>query len=152
MYIWDTNNIQSPLKQEQIDTASGMLMPVYDQDSSVLFLAGKGDGNIRYYEWVDDQQGLHFLSEYKSSDPQRGIGILPKRAVNTADVEITRLFKVHVSLVEPIAFKVPRKVDCTLSFKCRLMASKPIFILIAPLMSLHCLLSSTFLGKQLAQS
>lgn len=80
-------------------------MPFYDADTCMLYLAGKGDGNIRYYEWVDDEKGLHYLSEYKSTDPQRGIGFLPKRACNISDVEIARAYKVHVSMVEPISFK-----------------------------------------------
>lgn len=27
-----------------------MILPFYDEESSLLYLAGKGDGNIRYYE------------------------------------------------------------------------------------------------------
>jgi len=54
---------------------------------------------------VDDEKGLYYLSEYKSTDPQRGIGFLPKRACNVSDVEIARAYKVHVSMVEPISFK-----------------------------------------------
>ncbi|KAH6579796.1 hypothetical protein BASA61_010031 [Batrachochytrium salamandrivorans] len=111
VYIWDSKNLSTPLKQEQIDTASGMLIPYYDGDTSMLYLAGKGDGNIRYYEWSDDDKGLFPLSEYKSSDPLRGIAFLPKRAVATNEVEIARAYKVHPSLVEPISFKVPRKSD-----------------------------------------
>lgn len=110
MSIWDAKNLSEPVKSETIDTASGMLMPFFDECTSMLYLAGKGDGNIRYYEWVDDDKGLYLLSEYKSSDPQRGLGFLPKRAVNVVDTEITRAFKVHVNMVEPISFKVPRKV------------------------------------------
>ena len=49
--------------------------------------------------------------EYKSSEPQRGMGYLPKRAVNTAEVEVARLFKLHSNAVEPISFRVPRKVN-----------------------------------------
>ncbi|KAH9275768.1 hypothetical protein BASA83_001570 [Batrachochytrium salamandrivorans] len=111
VYIWDSKNLSTPLKQEQIDTASGMLIPYYDGDTSMLYLAGKGDGNIRYYEWSDDDKGLFPLSEYKSSDPLRGIAFLPKHAVATNEVEIARAYKVHPSLVEPISFKVPRKSD-----------------------------------------
>ncbi|KAJ3186604.1 Coronin-2B [Gaertneriomyces sp. JEL0708] len=111
VFIYDTQNLAEPLKQENIDTASGMLMPFFDADTSVLYLAGKGDGNIRYYEWVDDEKGLYFLSEYKSAEPQRGISFLPKRAVNVAECEVARAYKVHVSLVEPISFKVPRKLE-----------------------------------------
>jgi coronin-1B/1C/6 len=88
-----------------------MLMPNYDADTGILYLAGKGDGNIRYYEWVDDETNLYYLSEYKSSDPQRGIGFLPKRAVNVSEVEVARAYKVHPTLVEPISFRVPRKAD-----------------------------------------
>jgi hypothetical protein len=40
------------------------------------------DGNIRYFEYENDK--FEFLSEYKSSDPQRGIAFLPKRGVNVS--------------------------------------------------------------------
>jgi coronin-1B/1C/6 len=63
----------------------------------------------RYYEFEAD--ALYSLSEYKSSDPQRGIGFLPRRALNIAECEIARAFKVAGSVIEPIAFIVPRKVS-----------------------------------------
>lgn len=108
--VWDFKNLSAPLKELSIDNASGMLIPVFDGDTNVLYLAGKGDGNIRYYEWIDDDKGLHYLAEYKSSEPQRGIGFLPKRACTINEVEVMRAFKVHTTMVEPISFKVPRKV------------------------------------------
>ncbi|KAI8920174.1 hypothetical protein PhCBS80983_g05481 [Powellomyces hirtus] len=111
VFIYDSKNLETPLKQETIDTASGMLMPHFDADTSMLYLAGKGDGNIRYYEWVDDEKGLYFLSEHKSAEPQRGISFLPKRAVAVNETEIARAYKVHPTAVEPISFKVPRKSD-----------------------------------------
>ena len=49
-------------------------------------------------------------TEYKSSEPQRGMCWLPRRALNTADCEIARAYKVTNTLVEPISFIVPRKV------------------------------------------
>lgn len=66
------------------------------------------DGNIRYYEYESDS--LHALSEHKSSDPQRGMCFLPRRALNVSDCEIARAYKVYGSSIEPIAFIVPRKV------------------------------------------
>lgn len=68
------------------------------------------DGNIRYYEY--DSDSLHALSEHKSSEPQRGMCFLPRRALSVADCEIARAYKVHGSSIEPIAFIVPRKVRC----------------------------------------
>ncbi|KAI9357008.1 hypothetical protein DFJ73DRAFT_821808 [Zopfochytrium polystomum] len=111
VFIWDIKNLSEPIKQENIDTGSGLIIPKFDEDTSMLYLAGKGDGNIRYYEWTDDDKGLFSLSEYKSSDPLRGIGFLPKRACAINECEVARIYKVHPTFVEPISFKVPRKSD-----------------------------------------
>jgi len=109
--IWDPRSFTKPISQANIDTAAGIIMPFYDNDTGVLFLAGKGDGNIRYYEIVDEDPYIYFLSEYKSASPQRGMGVWPKVAVDTAQCEITRLLKLNAASVEPISFQVPRKSD-----------------------------------------
>lgn len=111
MFIWDNANISDALVKENLDTSAGILMPYYDEDTKMLYLAGKGDGNIRYFEMVDEKPWQFLLSEYKSSDPQRGIAFLPKRAVNVSEVEVARAFKLHTSMIEPISFRVPRKGD-----------------------------------------
>ena len=66
------------------------------------------DGNIRYYEYESDS--LFALAEHKSTEPQRGMCFLPRRALSVADCEIARAYKVYGSSIEPIAFIVPRKV------------------------------------------
>eukprot|EP00727_Mastigamoeba_balamuthi_P012726 m51a1_g8076 putative actin binding protein (450) ;mRNA; r:189368-191244 len=109
--IWDPRNLGEALGRQILDSQSGVIMPFYDAETSTLFLAGKGDGNIRYYEIVDQAPYFYFLSEYKSSTPQRGMAMLPKRAVNVSACEILRLFKVENAKVEPISFTVPRKSD-----------------------------------------
>jgi len=109
--IWDARNLSNKISAASVDSASGLLMPFYDEDTKVLFLGGKGDGNIRYYEIVDDQTGFYFLSEFKTNTPQRGLCVIPKRAVNTGDCEIVKMLKVGTKTVEPISFQVPRKSD-----------------------------------------
>jgi len=109
--LWDPKDMSKPLLRNQIDSASGLLMPFYDNDTNVLFIAGKGDGNIRYFEVVDEAPYIHYLTEYKSNIPQRGMCMLPKRSVNVSDCEIVRMMKVTVNAVEPISMQVPRKSD-----------------------------------------
>lgn len=109
--IWDTKDLATPILRNNIDSSSGLLMPYWDADTSMLYLAGKGDGNIRYYELVDDFSQFHFLSEFKSATPLRGGCTLPKRSVNVSDCEVVRFFKVSVNKVEPISFQVPRKSE-----------------------------------------
>ena len=62
LFVYDTKSFGTPIVQENIDTSSGVLMPFYDNDTRMIYIAGKGDGNIRYYEFVDDNQQLYFLS------------------------------------------------------------------------------------------
>mgnify|MGYP002637546213 CR=1 FL=1 len=50
LFIWDARNTADPLSKTDVDQASGSLMPFYDPDAALLYLAGKGDCNIRYYE------------------------------------------------------------------------------------------------------
>lgn len=109
--IWDPRNLSARLASQVIDSASGTLMPFWDKDVSMLYLAGKGDGNIRYYEVVDEAPYVYFLSEFKSNTPQRGMTSVPKRALNVSDCEIARLVKVGTTKLEPISFQVPRKSD-----------------------------------------
>jgi coronin-1B/1C/6 len=109
--LWEPRNFSKALTTVNIDTASGIIMPFYDNDTQVLFLAGKGDGNIRYYELVDEDPYLYFLSEYKSSTPQRGMGAIPKLGVDVSTCEIAKLLKLGATSVEPISFQVPRKSD-----------------------------------------
>jgi coronin-1B/1C/6 len=109
--LWDPRDFSKPLVRSSLDSASGVLMPFYDNDTSVLFLGGKGDGNIRYYEITNDAPYIHPLSEYKSSTPQRGLCLMPKRTVNVSECEIVRMLKLGTKTLEPISFLVPRKSD-----------------------------------------
>jgi len=109
--LWEPRKLDQPVRTENIDTAAGIIMPFFDNDTSVLFLAGKGDGNIRYYELVDEAPYIHFLTEFKSATPQRGMGWTPKLAMDLASCEIARLLKVTGTGIEPVSFTVPRKSD-----------------------------------------
>jgi len=109
--IWDPRKLSEHLVNKKIDTSSGQFMPFFDNDSSMLYLAGKGDGNIRYFEMVNEAPYFHYLSEYKSSSPQIGMGVLPKLACNVGECEIQVMLKATPSAIEPISFKVPRKSD-----------------------------------------
>lgn len=110
--LWDVKDIGAGAIGgfRYLDSSSGICMPFYDHDTKTLFLAGKGDGNIRYYEYGNDD--FFELSEYQSTDPQRGIAFMPKRALNIKGNEIVRAYKtVKDSYVEPVGFYVPRRAE-----------------------------------------
>ncbi|KAL4707911.1 hypothetical protein ACJJTC_013702, partial [Scirpophaga incertulas] len=112
--VWDQHEMDKPLVCETIDSSSGVVFPYFDNDTNMVYLAGKGDGNIRYYEVVDEPPYVHFLNQFLSGNPQRGLGFMPKRGLNTSACEVFRFYKLHTSrgLCEPISMIVPRKSDC----------------------------------------
>ena len=110
--IWDVENIdKGPINGFwQVDTSSGVLIPYFDVETSILYVAGKGDGNIRYYEYINDE--LFELSEYTSTDPQRGFAVAPKYSVNLKDNEVTKSYKTVLdNSIEPVSFIVPRRAE-----------------------------------------
>ncbi|XP_029909628.1 coronin-2A isoform X1 [Myripristis murdjan] len=113
MALWDQENLSVPLLQEDVDGVSGLLFPFYDPDTSMLYIAGKGDGNIRYYEITQEKPFVHYLTEYRSLMPQKGMGVMPKRGLDVSSCEVFRFYKLVTikSLIEPLSMIVPRRSE-----------------------------------------
>ncbi|XP_069471359.1 coronin-6 isoform X1 [Ambystoma mexicanum] len=109
--LWDPTNFEEPIALQEMDTSNGILLPFYDADSNIVYLCGKGDSSIRYFEITDEAPYVHYLSTYSSKEPQRGMGFMPKRGLDVSKCEIARFFKLHERKCEPIAMTVPRKSD-----------------------------------------
>ncbi|NXR08299.1 COR2A protein, partial [Semnornis frantzii] len=111
--LWDQNDLSVPLLEEDLDGSSGLLFPFYDSDTHMLYVVGKGDGNIRYYEISPEKPYLNYLMEYRSHLPQKGIGMMPKRGLDVSSCEIFRFYKLipTKNLIEPISMIVPRRSE-----------------------------------------
>ncbi|KGO73103.1 Coronin [Penicillium italicum] len=109
--LWDIRAVREPINGfKTLDSISGVCMPFWDDGTNMLYLAGRGDGNIRYFELENDK--FEFLSEHKSADPQRGIAYMPKRGVNMHENEVARAYKtVNDQYIEPVSFIVPRRSE-----------------------------------------
>ncbi|CAJ0553689.1 hypothetical protein HG530_003334 [Fusarium avenaceum] len=108
--LWEPGRTEPIGGFTMLDSISGVCMPFWDDGSNCLYLAGKGDGNIRYFEFENDK--FEFLSEHKSGEPQRGIAFMPRRGINTHENEVMRAYKtVNDAYIEPIAFTVPRRAE-----------------------------------------
>ncbi|KAI5097040.1 coronin-1A [Silurus meridionalis] len=109
--LWDPNNFSEPLTLQELDTSSGVLLPFFDPDTGIVYLCGKGDSSIRYFEVTDEAPYVHYLSMYSSKESQKGMGYMPKRGLEVNKCEIARFYKLHERKCEPIVMTVPRKSD-----------------------------------------
>ncbi len=50
MLVWDPRKLEAPVFQHDLDTQSGVLMAFVDEDTGLVFLGGKGDGNLRVFD------------------------------------------------------------------------------------------------------
>ncbi|XP_043587730.1 coronin-7 isoform X2 [Bombus pyrosoma] len=108
VYIRDLRHLNEPVKMLELDCSTGILMPLFDPDTNMLFLAGKGDTTIMYMEVMDKDP---FLVEgiRHSGEQTKGVCLVPKRALNVMQAEVNRLLQLTSNMVIPIMYQVPRK-------------------------------------------
>lgn len=107
--IRDLRNFSVPEKTLELDCSTGILMPLFDPDTNMLFLAGKGDTTISYMEVTDKDpyliEGLRHTGEQT-----KGACLVPKRALKVMEGEVNRVLQLTSNTVIPIMYQVPRKV------------------------------------------
>jgi coronin-1B/1C/6 len=75
------------------------------------FYPFQGDSVIRYFEITAEPPFVHYINTFQTPDPQRGIGMMPKRGCDVNSCEITRFYRLNNSgLCQVITMTVPRKV------------------------------------------
>ncbi|XP_065076431.1 coronin-7 isoform X4 [Ochlerotatus camptorhynchus] len=106
--IRDLRNFSVPEKTLELDCSTGILMPLFDPDTNMLFLAGKGDTTITYLEVTDKDP--HLIEGIRHSGEQtKGACLVPKRALRVMEGEVNRIMQLTSNSVIPIMYQVPRK-------------------------------------------
>eukprot|EP00932_Pfiesteria_piscicida_P008350 SRR837773.1874.p1 GENE.SRR837773.1874~~SRR837773.1874.p1 ORF type:complete len:463 (-),score=209.65 SRR837773.1874:161-1516(-) len=115
--IWDMRKLNgqqedpAPLNMLDLDQGTGCLYPFFDPATQMLYISGKGDANVRYFEGDPADPFLHFVSDFRTTVPQKGFDFLPKRCVDTSKHEIARGLKLENNAVCLVSWRVPRKSD-----------------------------------------
>ncbi|KAG7274716.1 hypothetical protein CRUP_021157, partial [Coryphaenoides rupestris] len=100
--LWNPENMEEPMSVHEMDTSNGVLLPFYDPDTNVVYLCGKGDSSIRFFEITDEVPYVHYLNTYTTREPQRGMGYMSKRGLDVNKCEIARFYKLQERRCEPI--------------------------------------------------
>ncbi|CAI5445464.1 unnamed protein product [Caenorhabditis angaria] len=105
-------DLSTPIVEEELDTSNGVIFPFWDEDTGIVYLVGKGDCAIRYYEINNEAPFVHYINTYTTSEPQRAIGFQSKRGISSEEIEINRIYKLTTKgVVDILQFFVPRKSD-----------------------------------------
>jgi len=112
--VYDPRNFSSAICAQNLDSAAGIIMPFYDEDSDILFFAGKGDGNIRFYEILPNEEPksiVQHLSQFSSNNPTNAACSIGRRSCDVNQTEIIRIYKISKGTIVPLKFQVPRKSE-----------------------------------------
>lgn len=74
--IFDLRNPSVTIQHDKTLNGSGVLLPFMDNDLGILYVAAKGEGTIRYYEYAEGKMNW-FQSDFRSNVPGKGYGFLP---------------------------------------------------------------------------
>jgi len=106
--LYDVHNLAVPLNTVGLDVAPAILMPFYDEDSSTLFVTGKGDSTIYAFEITDESPFICPLSHHRCTNLHQGLSFLPKNQCDVTIVEFAKAYRLTNNAVEPLSFTVPR--------------------------------------------
>lgn len=108
--LYDPKKNLERINLTPIDNSASTIIPFYDDDLGLMYLAGKGDSTIRIFEIADDAPHVFHMTDYKSKNPQSGVAVLPKKVCDVMKCEVLRVLQLAPSgHITPIRFEIPRK-------------------------------------------
>ncbi|KAK8721824.1 hypothetical protein OTU49_012588 [Cherax quadricarinatus] len=105
----DLRNFSKPYKIQGFDSSTGILMPLFDVDTNMLFLAGKADVSIMYWEVTEKEPFLTEGLKHNGSVQTKGACLVPKRGLDVMNGEVNRVLQLTSNAIIPITYQVPRK-------------------------------------------
>lgn len=102
------DNLDRQIGMVGLDVSPAILVPFYDEDSSTLFLTGRGDTTIYAYEVTDEAPYFCPLSHHRCSSLHQGLSFLPKNQCDVRNVEFAKCYRLTSNSIEPLSFTVPR--------------------------------------------
>lgn len=106
--VYKSDHLNAPLNTAALDVSPSILIPFYDEDSSTLFVTGKGDSTIYCYEITDEEPYICPLSHHRCTSLHQGLSFLTKNHCDVASVEFCKAYRLTNTTIEPLSFTVPR--------------------------------------------
>lgn len=107
--LWDSRKLSSSISSASLGTSNGTVIPLFDDDTGLLVLAGMGDTVIDCFEVSTSEPSLTQVSHCLTDASTRGVCVLPKLELDVMSCEVVRVLQLTDSHIVPISYQVPRK-------------------------------------------
>lgn len=107
--LWDSRKLSSSISSAALGTSNGTVIPLFDDDTGLLVLAGMGDTVIDCFEVSTSEPSLTQVSHCLTDVSTRGVCVVPKLELDVMSCEVVRVLQLTDSHIVPISYQVPRK-------------------------------------------
>ncbi|KAF9425040.1 Coronin-7 [Podila epigama] len=107
--VWNPTELTKPLELKRMDSSNSIMLPLYDEDTSIMFLPSRGETIVR---WVEIATSAPYMTEgvaFSSQGSVAGAALVPKQLMKVMQAEIARILTVTPNGIWPLHFNVPRK-------------------------------------------
>lgn len=101
-----------------LDTSTGTLLPLFDEDTETIYLISKGDSIIRSLQISNlyTDPTMELVTAHGPNEIIYGGALLPKHSLDVMHTEIARVMAISGNSVIPISYNVPKKVNFSNKF------------------------------------
>ncbi|XP_059682241.1 coronin-7-like isoform X1 [Gavia stellata] len=107
--LWDVRQFSGAMLTVALDTSPGAAIPLYDADTGLLVLAGKGENLLYCFEVAPTQPALTQVTQCRTEGSTRGLAAVPRLALDVMACEVLRVLQLTDTALVPISYLVPRK-------------------------------------------
>lgn len=103
---------KGPIKSQSIDSSTGVLIPYVDPNRSLVYLAGRGETLLRWFDLSSTLPGPIEVHHTRLTDPIAGIAMAPinERTVNVMQTELCRFLILGKNCeVMPVVMQAPKR-------------------------------------------
>ncbi|KAI7832196.1 hypothetical protein BC939DRAFT_498288 [Gamsiella multidivaricata] len=107
--VWNANDLNKPLELKRMDSSSSLMVPLYDEDTSIMFIPSRGESTIRWIEIADQAPYMTEGTVFPVPNAVAGAGLVPKQLLNVMQTEIVRILTVSANSLWPVSVSIPRR-------------------------------------------
>ncbi|CAI4229179.1 unnamed protein product [Auanema sp. JU1783] len=107
--IYETNKWDSPVHTQEFVSTTGVLIPHYDEDTKLVYLAGKGTNKLFLMEMQERQPLLSSVYETTFAEQTLGSCLGSKRSTNVMVGEVDTFYQLTKTSILSVPCIVPRR-------------------------------------------
>ncbi|KAE9417933.1 hypothetical protein Angca_003252 [Angiostrongylus cantonensis] len=107
--VFDAGMWDKPIHTQEYVSTTGILMPLYDPDTKLVFLVGKGTNKLFIAEFQSKVPYLSPVYEMSMAEQNLGACLGSKRCVTVMDGEVDTLYQLTRHSIVPVPCIVPRR-------------------------------------------